>query len=286
MNRHLILPSLLMLMILLASCAQETPAPATVMPAEPVATAAEPTLESQPEATQSAPKESAPSNAEEDSPEDQATDPAPPTAEPTTTPQAESSESSIEPIEVTYFTPSQGEGPYYPLNKLEDRDNDLTVVDGADGSPAGEVIEFDGRVYDAAGMPAPGVVVEIWQTDSSGVYLHPGDPGTDQRDINFQFYGESITAADGSYGFRTILPGHYEPRPRHIHVKVKLDGQELLTTQFYFEGDSELAGESMFTQTGGDGAHLVISLEEGQDGSGRPILVGKRDIVLSVGLSN
>jgi len=190
------------------------------------------------------------------------------------------------PIEVTYFTPAQGEGPYYTVDKPNDKDNDLTVLEGATGVPAGEVVEFGGKVYDAKGLPIPGVVVEIWQTDSNGVYLHPNDPGTDQRDRNFQFYGESVSAADGSYHFRTILPGQYEPRPRHIHVKVKLEGNELLTTQFYFEGDPELANETMFNQAGSDGVHLIVGLVEGQDTSGNPILVGQRDIILNVGFSS
>ena len=210
--------------------------------------------------------------------------PASTAAPPIATIPPESTELVIMPIEVTYFTPGQMEGPYYPVNKLDDRDNDLTVLEGAAGVPAGEVIEFTGKVYDAAGMPVSGIVIEIWQTDESGVYLHPGDPGTDQRDRNFQFYGEAITAEDGSYGFRTILPGHYEPRPRHIHVKVRYDGNELLTTQFYFEGDPELAGEAMFNQASGDGVQLIISLTEGQDAGGGPILIGQRDIILNVDL--
>ena len=285
MNIRRMLPILLAVTILLASCAGDSP-PATTEPVEPTETAAESTTDQSVEVTETAADEPTPADEDQVAPSEVATDSSLATAVPTTTePQPEPTEQQIEPIEVTYFTPSQGEGPYYPVNKLEDRDNDLTVLEGADGSPAGDVIEFGGFVYDAAGRPLPDAVVEIWQTDSSGVYLHPGDPGTDQRDVNFQFYGESITAADGSYSFRTILPGHYEPRPRHIHVKVKLDGQELLTTQFYFEGDPELAGESMFTQTENEGAHLVISLEEGQDESSQPILVGQRDIVLNVALS-
>lgn len=204
---------------------------------------------------------------------------------PTATVAAEPTESALVPIEVTYFTPEQGEGPYYTVNKPDDRDNDLTVLEGADGAPAGEVIEFGGKVYDATGMPVSGAVIEIWQTDNDGVYLHPNDPGTDQRDRNFQFYGESVTTADGSYSFRTVFPGLYEPRPRHIHVKVKLEGQELLTTQFYFEGDPELANESMFNQTDSDGVHLIIGLFESQDANGNPIMVGQRDIILRMDLS-
>jgi len=194
-------------------------------------------------------------------------------------------QSTPESIEVTYFTPPQAEGPYYPVDKPEDRDNDLIDFDGADGLPQGEAIEFSGVVYDANGIPVPNVVIEIWQTDSNGVYLHPNDPGTSRRDPNFQFYGEAITDEDGNYNFRTILPGRYEPRPRHIHVKIKYNAQEILTTQFYFEGDDDLLNEAMFTQTGGEGQHLIISLVEGMDAAGSPIWAGVRDIVLNVQLS-
>ena len=77
---------------------------------------------------------------------------------------AEPTQSASVPIEVTYFTPSQAEGPYYPVEKPKDRDNDLTDFIGADGNPEGEVVEFSGVVYDANGNPASGVVIEIWQT--------------------------------------------------------------------------------------------------------------------------
>ena len=183
---------------------------------------------------------------------------------------------NLEPIVVTYFTPTQQEGPYYTVEKPADHDNDLVDFAGASALPAGEILEFGGRVYDANGMPVEGIVVEIWQTDSSGVYLHPNDPSTGQRDPNFQFYGEAVTSADGSYSFRTILPGLYEPRPRHIHVKVRLDGQELLTTQFYFAGEIDLQG---------DDAAMLISTEPGVDASGNPLLNGQRDIILNADLS-
>ncbi len=183
---------------------------------------------------------------------------------------------AIAPIEVTYFTPSQQEGPYYTVDKPQDRDNDLVTFEGAAGPPAGQVIEFGGRVYDANGLPVEGITIEIWQTDDSGVYLHPGDPSTGLRDPNFQFYGEAVTAADGSYRFRTILPGLYEPRPRHIHVKVKLDGRELLTTQFYFAGEIDLRGND---------AAMLIDLQPAQDPQGSPILVGERDIILNADLA-
>lgn len=184
------------------------------------------------------------------------------------------------PIEVTYVTPSQTEGPYYPVNKPADRDNDLVELEGAAGLPEGDILEFGGTLYDGAGMPVAGAIIEIWQTDNNGIYLHPQDPQTSRRDRNFQSYGEAMTAEDGRYRFRTIVPGHYEPRPRHIHVKVKRNNQELLTTQFYFDNDAALASNSIFARAQGDQLALIMAVTPGTDSSGNPILRGERDIIL------
>ena len=178
---------------------------------------------------------------------------------------------AIAPIDVTYFTPAQQEGPYYTVEKPADRDNDLTVLAGASGTPAGEIIEFGGTLYDRNGRPIPSATIEVWQTDAEGVYLHPNDPGTAQRDVNFQFYGEAVTDENGRYTFRTILPGEYEPRPRHIHFKVKLNGNELITSQFYFAG-----------QNSGQPDPLVVTLAPGEDAAGNAIQSGQRDIILDV----
>ncbi|GJM42657.1 MAG: hypothetical protein DHS20C20_29390 [Ardenticatenaceae bacterium] len=176
-------------------------------------------------------------------------------------------------IELTYTTPAQQEGPYYTVEKPADRDNDLTVLEGATGAPAGEIVEFGGTVYDRNGRPIPNATIEIWQTDAEGIYLHPNDPGTNQRDINFQFYGEAVTDENGRYRFRTILPGEYEPRPRHIHFKVKLDGGELITSQFYFAGENS-----------GQPAPLTIILTPGEDAAGNNVQTGQRDIILDLEL--
>jgi len=190
----------------------------------------------------------------------------------TIVPEETSEQSAVKPITVTYFTPSQQEGPYYTVNKPEDHDNDLVAFRGANDAPEGQILEFDGTVYDANGFPIEGITVEIWQTDANGFYLHADDPGTEQRDLNFQFYGEAVTDENGHYRFRTIFPGLYEPRPRHIHVKIKRDGQELLTTQFYFAGEIEFQG---------DDAAMLIDTETSQDGAENSILMGKRDIILN-----
>ena len=181
--------------------------------------------------------------------------------------------------EVSYFTPAQTEGPYYPVTKPADRDNDLVIVQGASGPPAGDVVEFGGTLFDAGGMAVAGAVIEIWQTDDNGIYLHPNDRRTARRDASFQFYGESVTAADGTYRFRTILPGYYGSRPRHIHVKIKLDGRTLLTTQFYFARDPRKAADSIFAKLP-DRTALIVDLAERTGADGRSYLYGTRDIVL------
>ena len=190
------------------------------------------------------------------------------------------------PIEVTYFTPIQTEGPYYPVAKPADRDNDLVVLEGAAGRPTGDLLEFGGTLFDSTGMPVVGAVIEIWQTDDSGAYLHPNDPSSSRRDVNFQSYGESVTGENGGYSFRTILPGGYDQRPRHIHVKVWLDGQELLTTQFYFSNDPEAAKDRIFAGAGEEVEALIMEVEEGFDFEGNPALVGRRDIILRDNLSD
>ena len=76
---------------------------------------------------------------------------------------------------------------------------------------------------------------------------------------------------NGAYTFRTIFSGEYEPRPRHIHFKVKLNGETLITSQFYFASDNS-----------GQPAPLIITLTPGEDAAGNTIQTGQRDIVLNV----
>jgi hypothetical protein len=152
---------------------------------------------------------------------------------------------------------------------------------GAGGDP----IYLYGKVVDVNGDPLEGAAVEIWQTDSKGVYDHPGDPDTGARDLSFQFYGHSAADDSGLYMFRTILPGRYEPRPRHIHVKVKIDSAEVLTTQFYFEEDREaLANEGLFGQAGSLGELLLLTTIEMVDVDGQTVPIMVNDLVIDTGI--
>jgi protocatechuate 3,4-dioxygenase beta subunit len=135
-------------------------------------------------------------------------------------------------------TPRQTEGPFYP-NKLPlDTDNDLIIVNDAITPAVGEITHLSGRIFDAKGSPVRNSLVEIWQCDAKGVYLHTADSGRkqQQQDKNFQGFGRFLTGSSGEYYFRTIKPVPYPGRTPHIHVKVKKGGKELLTTQCYVKG--------------------------------------------------
>lgn len=132
------------------------------------------------------------------------------------------------------LTPSQSEGPFYPLVVPRDADADL-LRHGALDYRLGQATVLTGRVMDVDGRPLRGASVEIWQCDHAGHYDHPGDGG--RIDPAFQGFGRSAVDADGSYRFRTMRPVAYGGRTPHIHVKVKLGRRELLTTQLYVAGE-------------------------------------------------
>ena len=131
-------------------------------------------------------------------------------------------------------TPSQTEGPYYPIALPSDNDFDL-LRNGSAVYKKGQVAWVEGVVTDTKGMPVSGAVVEIWQCDHEGNYHHPRDGG--KADPNFQGFGKVAVGKDGRYRFRTLKPAPYTGRTPHIHVKVRLDRKELLTTQLYVAGD-------------------------------------------------
>lgn len=142
-------------------------------------------------------------------------------------------------------TPWQTEGPFYPTRLPLDKDNDLIIVSNNVTPAVGEVTHLSGRILDARGNPVKGAVVEIWQVDHNGVYLHGGSDNFSGRDKNFQGWGRFETASTGEYRFRTIKPVPYPGRTPHIHVKVKKGGQELLTTQVYVRGEPQNARDGV-----------------------------------------
>jgi protocatechuate 3,4-dioxygenase beta subunit len=134
-------------------------------------------------------------------------------------------------------TPAQTEGPFYP-NKLPlDTDNDLLIVNDSFTPGVGEITHLGGRILDSRGNPLRNALVEIWQVDGHGAYIHTGDPNRKKHDSNFQGFGRFLTGSTGEYYFRTIKPIAYPGRTPHIHFKIKKADKELLTTQCYVKGE-------------------------------------------------
>ncbi len=134
-------------------------------------------------------------------------------------------------------TPRQTEGPFYPDRMPLDTDNDLLIINDTITPAVGTITHLSGRILDRRGDPIRNAVVEIWQVDNNGVYLHSGSMNRDRRETNFQGFGRFLTGTSGEYYFRTIKPVPYPGRTPHIHFAVKLKGQEKFTTQCYIKGE-------------------------------------------------
>jgi len=140
-------------------------------------------------------------------------------------------------------TLSEITGPVYGHSDVKPEEADLTTQHA--GEPLGERIIVKGRLLDEAGRPIPHSLVEIWQCNAAGRYIHVVDQHPAPLDPNFTGAGRCVTDAAGNYQFITIKPGaypwgnhHNAWRPAHIHFS--LLGPSFLTrlvTQMYFPGD-------------------------------------------------
>lgn len=136
-------------------------------------------------------------------------------------------------------TPAQTEGPFYPDKLPLDTDNDLLIINDGITSAVGEVTYLSGRILDSRGEPVRNAVVEIWQVDNKGVYLHSGSDNGSNRDKHFQGFGRFTTGASGEYLFRTVKPVPYPGRTPHIHMAVKMKGRDKFVTQCYIKGEAQ-----------------------------------------------
>lgn len=133
-------------------------------------------------------------------------------------------------------TPAQTEGPFYPDKLPLDTDNDLIIINEKLSPAVGEITHLHGRILDARGEPIRNALVEIWQVDNKGSYLHSQGAVEAGRDSNFQGFGRFLTGSTGEYYFRTVKPVPYPGRTPHIHYAVKMKGRDKFTTQCYVKG--------------------------------------------------
>ncbi|HEX4025063.1 MAG TPA: protocatechuate 3,4-dioxygenase subunit beta [Steroidobacteraceae bacterium] len=113
------------------------------------------------------------------------------------------------------------------------------------GMPQGQRIVVSGSVLDEDRRPVPNTVVEIWQANAAGRYIHLRDQWDAPIDPNFTGAGRVITDAAGRYRYVTVRPGaypwgnHYNAwRPAHIHLSLMGPAfATRLVTQMYFPDD-------------------------------------------------
>jgi protocatechuate 3,4-dioxygenase, beta subunit len=134
-------------------------------------------------------------------------------------------------------------GPVYGHERMGPLDHDLTRQHA--GQPLGERVIVTGRVLDGDGRPVRNALVEIWQCNAAGRYIHRVDQHPAPLDPNFTGAGRTLTDDEGRYRFITIKPGAYpwQNHPnawRSAHIHMSLFGPAFATrlvTQMYFPGD-------------------------------------------------
>jgi protocatechuate 3,4-dioxygenase beta subunit len=143
------------------------------------------------------------------------------------------------------LTLSELTGPGHAISAITPEDADLTRNAGTGGEAIGQRIIVTGRVLDDRGTPLPNTLLEIWQANAAGRYLHKRDQWPGPLDPNFLGMGRCLTDEDGVYRFLTIRPGAYPWknhrnawRPAHIHFSVFGSSTlSRLVTQMYFPDD-------------------------------------------------
>jgi protocatechuate 3,4-dioxygenase beta subunit len=156
------------------------------------------------------------------------------------------------PLLLLPHTLSELTGPVFGDDAVGELDHDLTRQHT--GEPLGERIVVSGRVLDGDGRPVRDSLLEIWQANAAGRYVHEADRHPAPLDPNFTGAGRCLTDREGNYRFVTVKPGAYpwrnHPnawRPAHIHFS--LFGRAFtnrLVTQMYFPGDPLFDADPIF----------------------------------------
>jgi protocatechuate 3,4-dioxygenase, beta subunit len=157
--------------------------------------------------------------------------------------------------------------PVFGESVLQKNDNDLTKNARINGEPIGERIKVFGKIMDQNGRGLPMTLVEIWQANSAGRYIHKAEIHDAPLDPNFLGAGRVITDNEGNYQFYTIKPGAYPWgnhfnawRPNHIHFSII--GHQIehrLVTQMYFPGDPLFEFDPIYQSVPQHARHLMVA---------------------------
>lgn len=136
----------------------------------------------------------------------------------------------------------------------------------------GTVLFLTGTIYyNDCETPIPMANLDVWQADDGGAYDNAG----------YNFRGKFETDPMGNYAMESVLPGKYLNgsafRPRHIHFKIGAAGGDTLTTQLYFEGDTDIAGDPWASDASAEGR--IIPLTEDAEGNLHGVFDVSLDIV-------
>jgi protocatechuate 3,4-dioxygenase beta subunit len=126
----------------------------------------------------------------------------------------------------------QTEGPYF-------KPSSPARIELFEEGMAGQPIELIGLVLTRACKPVPAALLDFWQADANGEYDNSG----------FRLRGHQFTDAEGRYRLRSVVPGAYPGRTRHIHVKVQPRDGRVLTTQLYFPGEAKNRSDGLFRKS-------------------------------------
>ena len=126
-------------------------------------------------------------------------------------------------------TVRQTEGPYFKPSSPE-------RVELIEPGMGGQPLELVGFVLTRGCKPVAGALVDFWQADHKGEYDNSG----------FRLRGHQFTDAEGRFRLRTVVPGVYAGRTRHVHVKAQPNGGQILTTQLYFPGEPANRRDGLF----------------------------------------
>ena len=168
-----------------------------------------------------------------------------------------------------------GQGPFYSTNAPLIINNQLALADelGTRFIISGRVHNLDCTEY------IEGAIIDIWHANDAGAYDNTG----------FNLRGKTTSNSQGFYLFETIYPGKYlngsAYRPAHIHFKITPPGFPILTTQLYFQGDSDIPSDAAASISSGtyEATHRIVPVTTnslGQkeatwdiviDGSGNPV---------------